>query len=94
LYRFESVWAGATQEHKVTVQKELERIMSSGEVTDFPASLKDYKSFCELIHEALLEQKNEDLRRQVIQTFVHRIEILPDSYRLHYCCHLEVPSLL
>jgi site-specific DNA recombinase len=72
------------QEHKTIVQKELEKIMSSGDVTDFPASLKDYKNFCELIHEALLIQKDQDLRQRVIQMFVHKIEILPESYRLHY----------
>ncbi len=42
--------------------------------------------------EALLTQKDQDLRQRVIQMFVHKIEILPESYRLHYYVgksHLE-----
>ncbi len=80
------------QDVKEQAKKELERILCSGEVTDLPASLKDYKKFCELIHEALLNQKNEEMRKQVIQAFVHKIEIFEDSYRLHYyvgSSHLE-----
>ena len=68
---------------KTETRVELDKILSSGKVSDVPASLKNYKQFCELIRFGLVAKKDEDLIRKIIKTFVHKIELLPGSYKLH-----------
>ncbi len=68
---------------KKSVKEELDKILCSGEITDIPAALKEYVKFCELVRSVILGEINEDLKSKIIKLFVHKVEVLPESYKLH-----------
>jgi hypothetical protein len=56
----------------------------SGEVTDIPADLRDYNKFCELILSFVFGDMSDEMKSRIVKLLVHKIEVFPESYRLHF----------
>ena len=69
---------------KTAAQKELEEMANAGYLADEPMALKDYQSYLAAIQNLLSFAEAPDLRAKIIQRLVHKVEVLPDSFRVHY----------
>jgi hypothetical protein len=69
---------------KTEAQRELDTILQSGASTDLPASLKDYSTYQKLIREVIASGDSPELRTKIIQHLIHKIEVLPNAFRIHY----------
>jgi hypothetical protein len=49
---------------------------------DLPVELKDYQEFLKGVRK--LEILGPDVKRKVVEQFVHKIEVKPDGFILHY----------
>lgn len=69
---------------KSEAQREYDAIYKSGLMRDVPVSLKEYSAFLHLIREGIAHTDSQDLRSQIVQHLVHRVEVLPEALRIHY----------
>lgn len=69
---------------KVTAKQELEEIARSSGYTDMPVGLKDYKAYLVTIQDFLGLAETTDLKAKIIQRLVHKVEVLPAAFRIHY----------
>jgi len=59
-------------------------ILISGDVTDIPAGLRDYNKFCELVRSFVFGDMSDEMKSRIVKLLVHKIEVFPESYRLHF----------
>ena len=55
-----------------------------GVSTDVPTGLKDYQQFLTALKTILVFSDSPELRRRLVRWTVAKIEVLPNSFRLHY----------
>lgn len=65
-------------------KRELEVILQNGDTSELPASLKDYQAYLVTIRRLMSFAETPELRRVIVRALVHKVEVLPNSFRLHY----------
>ncbi|MBI4403264.1 MAG: recombinase family protein [Deltaproteobacteria bacterium] len=69
---------------KDAVQKDLEALAGSTGASDEPLALKDYQAYLNAIRNILSTTEDHDLRTKIVQRLVQKVEVLPESVRIHY----------
>lgn len=67
---------------KQELQTEIDQLKSN--VTDTPLALKDFETFRLVLKNLWVEAKNAKLQSQLIQRLIHKIEISPNTVKIHY----------
>jgi site-specific DNA recombinase len=65
-------------------QGELDALSHSGVFSDVPVAFTSYEAFLSQMRDRLKGPGSEDLKNQVIQRLVHKIEVLESGFRIHY----------
>jgi len=55
-----------------------------GYTQDEPAALKDYQAYLTAISNLLSFADAPDLRAKIVQRLVQKVEVLPESFRIHF----------
>lgn len=71
------------EELKTLDEKKLQADETSGGLNDMPAELKQYQTFLAGLQK-LKDGDNPEVKARIIQKLVQKIEILPDTYKIHY----------
>ena len=69
---------------KTAAQKDLEEMASLGYSQEEPVALKDYQSYLRAIKNLLSFAEGTDLRTKIVQRLVQKVEVLPNSFRIHF----------
>lgn len=72
------------EEMKAGFEEKLSDLRSQSEAGEVPSTLKDFSSFCILIKRNLDAVKDADLRNQILKKLVHKVEVTPNSFKIHY----------
>ena len=72
------------EEKKREAQSKLAEMQSSGFVKDEPCELQDFQRFLKAISEILRRDDNLKVRQKVIRYLVHKINVLPDGFEVHF----------
>jgi len=73
------------QELKTKAENQLSEIMRSGAQMDVPVAFSDYSVLISKVREILHGKEGDDeLRHRIVQKLVHKVEVLPEGYRVHY----------
>ena len=69
---------------KVQNQQALDEILRSPFSSEMPAQLTDYRALIQSLRGMLLDGAADELRPKIVQRLVHKVEVLPEGYRIHY----------
>ncbi|MBL7542559.1 MAG: recombinase family protein [Bdellovibrionaceae bacterium] len=69
---------------KNEAEANLAEVRARGIVNDLPVTFQSYESFCKTLKGILSKEQNSDLRNQVIRRLVKKVEVLPQSFKIHY----------
>lgn len=69
---------------KEAARRELDEMARQGVCADLPAGLKDYQDFLGALQAILAFGDSSVVRTRLIRWLVAKIEVLPNSFRLHY----------
>lgn len=72
------------EKFKVQAYLELDTVIRNGGAMELPASLKDYQGYLSIIRRMLGFAETPELKAVIVRSLVHKVEILPDSFRLYY----------
>ncbi len=72
------------EEQRRDAQTKLSRMQSDGFVKDEPVSLSDYRLFLKAISDLLKSDQNLKFRIKVIRFLVHKIQIIPEGFEVHF----------
>ncbi|MCJ8278039.1 MAG: recombinase family protein, partial [Bdellovibrionales bacterium] len=67
---------------KIEVKNELE--IASEDHIQKPVELDDYRNFVKGVRNLKNRRNADDIKQKIIERLVHKIELLPEGYRLHY----------
>ena len=69
---------------KAQAHKDLENILQTGDASELPASLKDYQAYLVTLRRMMGFAESPELRRVIVRALVHKVEVLTNSFRMHY----------
>ena len=69
---------------KAQTQSALDEILRSPFTSEIPAQLTDYSALLGSLRGMLSEGAADELRPKIVQRLVHKVEVLPEGYRIHY----------
>jgi len=72
------------EEKKKEAQSKLAKMQSDGFVKDEPCELQDFQRFLKAVSEILRRDDNLKIRQRVIRLLVHKINIIPDGFEVHF----------
>ncbi len=72
------------EELKSKSQAELDEILRSGVQTEPPVQLKDYQAYLTAVSGFLRFAQSPELKTKIIQRLVHKIEIYPAGFNVHF----------
>lgn len=72
------------EEKKKEAQGQLAKLQSSGFMKDEPCELRDFQRFLKALGEILRRDDNLKMRQKVIRLLVHKINIIPDGFEVHF----------
>jgi site-specific DNA recombinase len=65
-------------------QKELEAQKPQAHSFDLPIAFKDYELFLKAIRQMAQKKDGEVLKSKIIQQLVHKVEIMPNGFKIHF----------
>ena len=67
------------------LKTELQLLLTAdGRENDLPASFRDYATYREFLKDLALMNDSAELRLKIVQALVDRIDVLPESYVIHF----------
>ena len=72
------------EERKHDAQKRTAEMQSRGFIKDEPAELRDFQKFIKVVDEILKKDDGHKFRMRVFRYLVHRINIIPDGFEIHF----------
>ncbi len=72
------------EEKKKEAQSKLAKMQSEGVIKDEPCELQDFQRFLKAVSEILRRDDNLKIRQRVIRLLVHKINIIPDGFEVHF----------
>jgi hypothetical protein len=69
---------------KVQNQETLNDILRSPFSAEMPAELSDYRTLIQSMRGMRVEGVADELRPKVVQRLIHKVEVLPEGYRIHF----------
>lgn len=72
------------EEKKCEAQSKLTEMQSAGFIKDEPCELQDFQRFLKALGEILRRDDNLKIRQKVIRHLVHKINIIPDGFEVHF----------
>lgn len=70
------------EEIKGALEGEKCSILQNGQSCEMPVALKDYEKFIQALK--LLRTNSQEIKAKIVSKLVHKIELLPDSFKLHF----------
>jgi hypothetical protein len=71
-------------EKKAELEEKLTELRSQQSMNELPATFEDYQAFCKSIRLMLGNESNGDFRNQILRKLIHKVEVTPSSYKIHY----------
>jgi site-specific DNA recombinase len=69
---------------KKEVEGQRRELEDSGEISEMPVELKTYQAFLTALETRLSHQADDVFKQKVVQRLIHKIELLPDGFRIHW----------